>query len=159
MARTLKDQIAVEPTRPRVVAECVTLIDHQVRSKGGVRGIAVRGAYATIKALKRGFVAGVVEALLDDWLAKLEPYYARWDAGGSGTFTEYLTARSDEVADDLLEVTDARAETTKHTTAKKYYFKMRDRAKENVVESVPELARLIERHLAAQPQPSAAPAS
>lgn len=157
--KTLHDQIAVEPTRPRVVAECVTLIDQQVRAKGGVRGMTVRAAYATIKTLKRGFVTGVVEALLDDWLAKLEPYYARWGAAPSGSFSEYLTARSDEVAEDLLEVTDKRAETTKHTTAKKYYFKMRDKAKDNVVEAVPELARLLERHLAAEPQPTASGAS
>ena len=52
--------------------------------------------------------------------------------------SEYLTARSDEVAEHLLEVTDKRAEVTKHTTAKKYHFKMRDKAKDNVVESVPE---------------------
>jgi len=157
--KTLHEQIAVEPTRPRVVAECVTMIDQQVRAKGGMRGMTVRAAYATIKTLKRGFVTGVVEALLDDWLGKLEPYYARWGSGGSGTFSEYLTARSDEVAEDLLVVTDQRAETTKHTTAKKYYFKMRDKAKENVVDAVPELARLIERHLAGAPQASASGAS
>jgi hypothetical protein len=44
-------------------------------------------------------------------------------------------------------VTDERAETTKHTTAKKYYFKMRDKAKDNVVEALPELARLLDAHL------------
>jgi hypothetical protein len=157
--KTLQEQIAVDPARPRVVAECVNLIDEQVRAKGGVRGMTVRAAYATIKTLKRGFVTGVVEALLDDWLTKLEPYYVRWGSGASGSFSEYLIARSDEVAEDLLEVTDKRAETTKHTTAKKYYFKMRDKAKDNVVDAVPELARLIERHLEAAPQSAASGAS
>jgi hypothetical protein len=32
---------------------------------------------------------------------------------------------------------------------------MRDSAKKNVVESIPELSRMIERHLAAAPQPAA----
>lgn len=148
MPQTLQEQIAVEPTRPRVVAECVTLIDQQVKSKSGLKAMALKTAYGAIKTIKRGFVKGVVEALLDDWLAKLEPYYVKWGEAGSGTFTEYLTARSGDVAEDLLEVTDKRAETTKHTTAKKYYFKHREKAKDNVVEAVPELARLIERHLA-----------
>ena len=58
-----------------------------------------------------------------------------------------MTARSGDVAEDLLAVTDARAETTRHKTAKKYYFKHRDKAKDNVIEAVPELSKLIERHL------------
>ncbi len=143
---TLREQIAVEPTRPRVVAECITLIDNQVKSKGGLKGVALKGAYGAIKTVKRGFVREVVEALLDDWLDKLEPYYVKWN-GAAGGFSEYLIARSGDVAEDLLEVTDVRAETTKHKTAKKYYFKMRDKAKDNVIEAIPELARLIERHL------------
>ena len=38
--------------------------------------MAIRAAYATIKTIKRGFVRGVVDALLDEWVAKLEEYYA-----------------------------------------------------------------------------------
>ncbi|MEZ4368386.1 MAG: hypothetical protein R2939_19215 [Kofleriaceae bacterium] len=47
-------------------------------------------------------------------------------------------------------MTDARAANTSHGTAKKFYVKMRDSAKTNVIEAVPELARLVERHLQAQ---------
>jgi hypothetical protein len=144
---TLHEQLATDPPRPTIVAECVALIDAQVKSKGGLKAVALKAAYGTIKTIKRGFVKSVVEALLDDWIAKLEPYYARWNDGGSGTFADYLVARSEEVSEDLLVVTDERAETTKHTTAKKYYFKMRDKAKDNVVEALPELARLLDAHL------------
>ena len=58
-----------------------------------------------------------------------------------------MIARSDDVAEDLLRVTDERAEKTSHTTAKKMYGQMRDGAKRNVVEAIPDLARLIEKHL------------
>lgn len=144
---TLHEQLATDPPRPTIVTECVTLIDAQVKSKGGLKAVALKAAYGTIKTIKRGFVPSVVDALLDDWIAKLEPYYARWNEGGGGTFAQYLVARSDEVSEDLLAVTDARAETTKHTTAKKYYFKMRDKAKENVVEALPALAKILDTHL------------
>ena len=59
---TLTDQLLSEPTRPRVVAECVTLIDKQVKAKTGLRGVALKGAYGVIKTIKRGFVANVVDA-------------------------------------------------------------------------------------------------
>jgi len=144
---TLSEQITVDPTRPRVIAECVTLIDAEVKSKGGFGGVAIRGAYATIKAIKRGFVPDVVDALLDDWVAQLESYYQAWQAGAGTSFSEYVTARSDDVAEDLLKVTDERAANTKHGTARKAYTKMRSSAKKHVAEAVPKLGALLERHL------------
>lgn len=147
MADKLADKITVEPTRARVVPECVTLIDAEVKAKGGMGGIAVRGAYATIKAIKRGFVNDVVEGLLDDWVEQLEPYYASWRQAGGTSFADYVTARSEDVAEDLLKVTDARANNTKHKTAAKAYTKLRGGAKRHVTDAVPKLGALIERHL------------
>ena len=65
----------------------------------------------------------------------------------SSSFSDYVIARSDDVAEDLLSVTDARAEKTSHTTAKKLYLRMRDSAKKNVVEAIPELTRTLEKYL------------
>ena len=146
-SRTLSEQITSELTRPKVVAECATLIDEEVKSKSGFGGVALRGAYATIKAIKRGFVPDVVDALLDDWIIQLEPYYDRWKSGGGTTFADYVTARSDDVADDLLKVTDDRAANSRHTTARKAYTKMRGSAKKHVTAAVPRLGKLIENHL------------
>ena len=145
--RTLMEQIDNEATRPRVVAECVTVIDQHVKAKSGIKGVAIRAAYATVKTIKRRFVPDVVNALLPEWLEKIEPYYQKWLGGDSGTFSEFVIARSEDVAEDLLAVTDGRAEKTRHKRAKKYYMKHRDTAKENVVQAVPDLARLLERHL------------
>lgn len=147
---SLVEQLGKEPLRPQVVADCVELIDAQVKQKGFV----IKSAYATIKAIKKRFVPEVVDGLLDEWLEKLQPHYDRWAAGKQGTFSDHVIARSDDVAEDLLSVTDARAQKTSHTTAKKMYLRMRDSAKRNVVEAIPELSRMIERHLAA-PQPAA----
>jgi hypothetical protein len=147
----LVELLGRDPVRPLVIAECVDLIDGVVRQKGFV----IKSAYATIKAIKKRFVPEVVESLLDDWLGKLQPHYDKWAASKTSTFTDYVVARSDDVAEDLLSVTDARAEKTTHTTAKKMYLRMRDGAKKNVVESIPDLAKMIEKHLAAAPQSTA----
>lgn len=142
---SLVDQIGQPPTRQHVIEDCVGLIDAQVKQKGFV----IKSAYATIKAIKKKFVPEVVDALLDDWLNKLQPHYDKWATAKTSSLSDYLVARSDDVAEDLLSVTDARAQKTSHTTAKKMYMKMRDGAKRNVVEAIPELAKLIEKHLAA----------
>jgi hypothetical protein len=146
MPATLVDQLGKPPLRATVVDDCVNLVEAQVKTKG----FMLKSAYATIKAVKKRFVPEVVDGLLDEWLNKVQPHYEKWDATKPSSFSDYVIARSDDVAEDLLSVTDARAEHTSHTTAKKMYMKMRDSAKRNVVEAIPELARLIERHLAAK---------
>jgi hypothetical protein len=145
MSATLVEQLGKEPQRPVVVGECVELIDAQVKQKGFI----MKSAYATIKTIKKKFVPEVVDSLLDDWLGRIQPHYEKWETTKPSSFSDYIIARSDDVAEDLLKVTDQRAENTSHTTAKKMYMKMRDSAKKNVVEAIPELARLIEKHLQA----------
>ena len=144
MSSILVDTLGKDPHRPQVVEECVGLIDAQVKQKG----FLIKGAYSTIKTIKKKFVPEVVDALLDDWLGKLQPHYDKWAATKSTSLTDYLTSRSDDVAEDLLSVTDARAEKTSHTTAKKMYFKMREGAKKNVIEAMPDLSRTLDKHLA-----------
>lgn len=141
---TLVEQLGKDPIRPVVINECVELIDAQVKQKGFV----IKSAYATIKAIKKKFVPEVVDALLDDWLSKLQPHYEKWSTSKTSTFSDYVIARSDDVAEDLLSVTDERASKTSHTTAAKMYGKMREGAKKNVIEAIPDLSRMLEKHLA-----------
>ena len=155
MSQTLVERIGVAPYREQVIADCCTLIDAQVKAKSGLSGMAIKGVYATVKTFKKGFVPSVVNALLDDWLGKLQPYHDKWKAGGSGTLPEFFIARSDDVAEDLLTVTDARAAKSEHGTVKKLYEKNRGSAKKNVVEAVPELAKLIDKHLTESDKPKA----
>jgi hypothetical protein len=143
MSSILVDTLGREPVRPKVIEETVGLIDSQVKTKG----FLIKGAYSTIKTIKKGFVSETVDALLDDWLGRLQPHYDKWETAKTSTFADYVIARSDDVAEDLLKVTDERAAKTSHTTAKKMYGRMRDSAKRNVVEAIPDLARLLEKHL------------
>src|SRR4051812_40635540 len=141
---SLVEKLARDPVRPTMINECVELIDAQVKQKGFV----IKSAYATIKAIKKKFVPEVVDSMLDEWLEKIQPHHDKWSATKTSTFTDYLVARGDDVAEDLLAVTDARAEKTSHTTAKKMYGRMRDGAKKNVIEAIPALGKMIEKNLA-----------
>jgi len=149
---TLVEQIGKPPKRPGVISDCVEMIDHQVKQKGFI----IKSAYATIRAIKKRFIPETVDTMLDEWLDKLSPHFDRWSANKTSSFTDYVVARGDDVAEDLLSVTDARAARTSHTTAKKMYGRMRDGAKKNVIEAIPALARMIEKHLAKAPEQPAA---
>jgi hypothetical protein len=136
------------PSRERVVAECCTLIDEEVGTKGGLSGIAVKGAYKVVKAVKPTFIREVVDAMLDDWVAKLDPFFTQWQASGNGkSFPDFLSGRGNEVAEALLQVTDGRAQDAKNKTVKALYEKMRPAAKKHVEEALPRLGRLVERNV------------
>ncbi len=147
-ATTLSEIFASPPKRPELVQACATLIDQQVGNKSGLSGLAIKGAYAAVKRIKPQFVSEVIDGLLDEWLTKLNSYYADWktEANGRG-FAAFLSGgHADAAAEDLLSVTDARAQQTKHGTIKKAYQKLRGSAKRHVAEAVPDVGGLIERH-------------
>lgn len=156
--KTLAEIVGAEPTRSDVVTACVGLVDQEVKKKKGIGGVAIKGAYGTVKRIKPKFVPEVIDALLDDWLARMEPHFAEWKASGSGSFSAFVGGRSEQVAEDLLTVTDERAESSKHNTARKLYTKMRPSAKEHVASAVPELGALIDGYLSGEQAGSVADA-
>jgi hypothetical protein len=143
----LAEKLTQPPARERVVGECCTVIDEEVASKGGLSGIAVKGSYKIVKAVKPKFIPEVVNDMLDEWVGKLEPFFATWQASGDGkAFPDFLASRGGEVAEALLEVTDKRARGAKNKTVKSMYEKMRPTAKKHVEEALPRLGRLVERN-------------
>jgi len=143
---TLAQKMTQPPARERVIADCCTMIDEEVKSKGGFGGIAIKTGYGLVKAVSPGFVTDVVDAMLDEWVTKLEPFYTQWEAGGKkGTFSDYLSGKGGEAADKLLEVADARAQRTRHGSVKKMYEKLRPSAKDHVTQALPRLGKLVEK--------------
>jgi hypothetical protein len=141
----LKDQLLIPGRRGAVVDDCVALVDEQVASKSGLSGLAVKGAYAVVKAVKPGFIREVVDHLLDEFVSRLEPFHAAAvDKGGD--VVAYFGQHQSEIADALLGVTDARAEHVKQPAVKKTYEKLRPTAKKHVEGAVPGVARILARH-------------
>ena len=73
---TLTDMLLAPGNRPKVIADCTQLINEEVDSKGGLTGLAVKGAYALVKAVKPGFINEAVDHMLDDFVKRLEPFFA-----------------------------------------------------------------------------------
>lgn len=144
---SIKDRMLDPQVRPHLVKDCCGLIDQGVKSIKGFSGLAVSGAYSTVKAIKRGFVEGVVEALLPEWMEKLELFEQEHQGKGrTDALSSYLVEQQDRVAEALVEVTDKRAETTKHKTAAKFYNRLRPSALQHVKDNIPALAGLVDKY-------------
>ena len=144
----LVDTLLKAEVRPTLLRDCVVMIDEEVSSKGGLSGMAIKAGYATVKAFKAGIVHESVEGMIDDMVKNLEPLWDEYEKGGkAGTLETYLGARSGQVADALLKISDDRAATTRHHTLKKVYEKLRPTGKKNVEQAVPRIAGVVGRHM------------
>ena len=148
MAATLQEILLAPETRPQVTADCLTLIKQEVSAKSGVSGTAVKLAYKTVNAFASGYLQSMVENLLPDMIAKLEPYWADFNASGASGFGDYLAKRGDEVSDALLSVTDARAQTSERPTILKAYRTVRGGASKHITAALPNLGALIQKYAA-----------
>jgi hypothetical protein len=146
MAATLQEILLTPDNRPKVVADCQTLIDQEVSDKGGISGTAIKLAYKTVTAFASGIIHDAVDALLPDFVAQLEPYYADFKAGGGSEFGDYLAKRGGEVAESLLSVTDARAASSQRAPIKKAYSTVRPSGAKSVEAALPRLGALIQKY-------------
>ena len=147
MGKLVDTMLKVE-NRPVLIRDCATMIDQEVSDKGGLSGMAIKAGYATAKAFKAGMINEVLEGMVDDMVKNLEPLWEEFEKGGKATSLEvYLGARSGQVADALLKISDDRAAKTHHQTLKKVYERLRPTGKKNVEQAVPRVAGLVSRHM------------
>lgn len=146
-------EILLDPgTKPDVVRDCVQLIDDEVRDKSGLSGLAVKGAFAVVKALKPNMVQHQVTDMLPDFAERLEPFWTDYQEKSAGrSLADYVVSRKGEVADALLSITDRRAKNTTNTTIRKTYEKLRPTAKRNCEDAMPRLGKIVERYVKKHP--------
>jgi hypothetical protein len=154
---TLNEILLVPGNRPKVIADCAQLINEEVESKGGLTGLAVKGAFALVKAVKPGFVNEAVDHMLDDFVGRLEPFYAEAKSKNEPV-GPLMNAKAGQVADALLAISDERARRSTNANLKKAYEKLRPTGKKHVEQAVPRVGRLIQKYDSAAATATAAPA-
>ncbi|AHH21740.1 hypothetical protein NONO_c69790 [Nocardia nova SH22a] len=146
MVAALSESLLDDAKRPAFLADAQEVLDAEVSDKGGASGLAVKGGYAAVKKVSPTIVSDALESFAPKFVEQLEPYWAQYQASGSGSFADLLVANSDEVAESLLAVTDARAEASSRPALKKAYSSLRSSAKKHVTEALPRLGELVQRH-------------
>jgi hypothetical protein len=144
----LSDILLSEKNIDSVVDDCVGLIEKQVAAASGLGGLALKAAYSTVKGIRRDYCGQVLYQLLPEVSIALDPMWS--EAVNNGNPVEYLTERKSEVADQLLQISDKKAETSTRAVVKGAYAKLRPSAKTYVEKGVPDLAAIINKHSALQ---------
>lgn len=130
-------------------AECVSVIQAYVQAQAGVRGFVLRAAASALRAVREDGLLEAARALSPDFTEALEPLFQEYrETGGRlGDFGPWLVARRERAADALLDRADHEAGKSAHPLVRRFYAGLREGAREDVVELVPEIAGVLERLL------------
>lgn len=142
MVAALNESLLNEAKLDAFLADAHTVLEAEVADKS----LIVKGGYASVKKVSPSTVPDALAALVPEFVERLEPFWQDHAAGGSGTFADTLNARADEVSEALLSVTDERIEASSKSAIKKIYSSMRGSAKKNVIEALPRVGDLVQRH-------------
>lgn len=146
MADTLKARLLDSDRRNDVVTDLELLVDQEVGDKSGLSGGVIKTGYATVKKLKPGIIWGAVSSMLDEVVDALEPYWTTCSTAATGDFGTFLSTRPEEVSEALLAITDRRAERSNRAAVTAVYSKLRPRGRDSVIEALPRLGKVIEKH-------------
>lgn len=131
--------------RKAVVDDCCALIDAEVSDKGGLTGIAIKTAFATVKGVKPGMIPMSMDHLLDDFSKQLDPFWAECQKGTEPP-RAFFTRKKEAVANALLAITDDRARKSSHTVLVKAYQGLRGKAVDHIGAAMPRFADLLVKH-------------
>jgi hypothetical protein len=132
---------------PHVVADVQTMIDGEVDGKSGLSGAGLKVAYKAVTSFASGYYQSVIEAMLPDMAAQLEPFWADYTAAGGGSYGDYLAKRGEEVAEALLSVTDQMAQSSERPVVVKAYNAVRGGAARNIEAALPNLGALVQKYM------------
>ena len=145
---TLTEKLNEDGIRPKVLQDCVVVLEEEVNKKSGISGFTVRKGFQVVNRIDNGRLLNkAIDGLLDDFVNALNPYYQSYIQNGqNGGFSNYLASQEDQVAESLISVTDTKRQYTNNTVFAKSYDTLRPTALRNVKDSVPAVGRLMEKY-------------
>ena len=146
VADTLKASLLDADRRGAVVADLQNFVDQEVAGKGGLSGGVVKTGYAAVKRVRPGIIRSAIDSMLDEFVDALEPHWAAYQSQPVSGFGAFLAGRPHEVAQSLLAVADRRAQRSSRAAVTSVYGKLRPKGEQNVIEALPRLGDLVERH-------------
>ncbi|TXD36455.1 hypothetical protein FRC98_11475 [Lujinxingia vulgaris] len=143
---TLTEKLA-KVDRQKVIKDAARLIEDEVASKSGLSGMAIKGGYKVVKKIKPAMIEESIDHLLDSFTGALDPLYQDYvENAALSTFEAYIQKHDDRAANDLLSITDAKAERSDNKILKSTYGKLRGQAEKHVKDALPGVGRLIDRY-------------
>lgn len=143
----LKKVLLETDNRKSVIADCVHLVETEVSKKSGLGGMAVKTAFGVIKKLNPQIIHLAVGKLIDDFVEAMEPFFVDFQNSEGTNLERHWVAKSPQLANALLGVTDTRIARAQNKTIAKAYKKLRPAGTKHVEASIPGIAQVVARYV------------
>ena len=142
---SLKEAVKDQNKRPLILQECTQMIEGEVSDKRGMTGMLVKGAFKAIKKFKPTIIPSALDDLIDDFADKVEPFWQECQQAGEEP-EAFFVRRKVDVANALLQITDAKSERSPNKVLVKAYSSLRGKAVEHIGVAMPRFSRIVARH-------------
>jgi hypothetical protein len=147
---SLTDLLLTPDRKEAVYADCTHLVENFLAGRGGMKGFAMKTALATAKKARPDILERAARRLTPDFTTALDPLFQQWVSTGSkGSFADHLVRNEREAVAALLLAADRRVERADNRTLISMYGSLRKGAESDVAKLLPDLGRMLERHLPA----------
>jgi hypothetical protein len=146
MPATLEQMLLAPEAQPRVVADCMALVEQQLGAKSGVSGAALKVAYKAVTAFAPGYYQETIESMLPDMAVQLQPFWADFQESGGADFGDYLAKHTEEVGPAMLTVTDNMASISQRPVIIKAYKAVRGSAGKHIEAALPSLGAMVQKY-------------
>jgi len=137
------DEILNDPeAKARFIEGGVRVIEEEVAGKSGLSGRLLKGAFATVKALRPGILASLLNMLLPHFAPAVSPHFEK--AKAQGDVQGYFAANASTIAEAMLAITDEAAGNAQNKVLKKTYRALRGQASKHTTEAMPAVGRLLQ---------------
>lgn len=123
------------------------LIESHIHDRSGWRGMVMRTGLGLLKSLREDAVLRGVERLLPGFINALEPFYEQAHTENEGDFSAFLLRHSEQVARELVRVTDQIVAASSNRGVQTAYNPLRRFAEEELQRALPRIAQVVEKHL------------
>ena len=141
---SLTEAIADPARNEALVADAIRAVESEVAALSGLKGKAISAGYSSVTKIKPEFVPENIRRMLPMFAPVIDERLVA--ARESGDVEGYFAANADATAEEMLAITDKRASEASNKTAVKVYEKLRGSAKDQVVNAMPRVAQLADKH-------------
>ena len=130
-----------------LVAALASTLEAHISSRSGLKGLAMKTGFSTLRSAKPDIANRAVRALLPEIGKALDPLYAEFGKSASTDFGEYLGQHRERAAALVIAAVDARLEQASNAPAKAIYKRFRGSAGEELQQLLPSLGRVLSTHI------------
>lgn len=143
---SLCEPLKEQEKRKQIIVDAAQLLESEINEKKGLKGAVIKSAYIFIKTFKKDYIPHIMDLVIDELAVAIDPIHEEFRQNPeASSFKTLLCAQHKRASQQMLLAMDRRIKAA-NETIQKIYQKFRPQAQEHIVQALPRLALLVDKH-------------